>query len=103
MQDIFKNTKFSTLEFKLVKNKSFENEYRANLRVKGVFGIRFYYKQRYYAYDVSESWTYGWIINGKRYGGEYSLFCSSEQECIEKCQFKYEEICSKILNEIIKI
>ena len=79
-------------------------EHRAKIMVKGIFGIRFYYKLNRFQSDSSRLYSYGWVINGKWEGRKSSietLFCSTEEGCIKKCQEKYEEICSKILSEII--
>ncbi|MFC0903765.1 hypothetical protein ACFHWD_03555 [Clostridium sp. MT-14] len=77
------------------------NEYRADVRLKGVFGIRFICGIRYIEPTTNtEKCFYRWIINGKKCDDLFEFNCKSLEDGKRLCEEKYLEICNKIINII---
>lgn len=73
------------------------NEYRADVSIKGLFGIRFISGKNY-----NNDYYYKYIINGKHYGGYSGFECSSINHGKQLCEEKYQEICDKVIYKLIK-
>jgi len=67
-------------------------QYRADIKVNGIFGIRFEYGKRF----PLEQYYYKYIINGKKYGDYLGYNCESMEDGKHHCEEKYIEICNKI-------
>lgn len=74
-----------------------KEEYRADVKVNGLFGIRYQYGKRY-----DRSYYYYYIINGKKFGDYNGFDCSSLEEGKRLCEEKYKEICNQIIDTIFK-
>lgn len=88
------------MNYKELKWRQYKNEYRADIRLKGLFGIRFTYGKTY-----NDKYFYQWIINGKKYGGNYydeypEFSCKSLKQSKKLCEEKYLDICIKIEDTI---
>jgi hypothetical protein len=85
------------MKFRELTWRQYNNEYRADIKVKGLFGIRFIYGQNY---GLNSSYFYKWIINGKRYGDSLGLPCNSLNEGKKKCEEQYGKICDQIYDNL---
>ncbi len=73
-----------------------KEEYRADVRVKGIFGMRFQYGKRFH----NNTYYYFYIINGKKFGYYDGFDCDSLEDGRKLCEKKYTEICNEIINAI---
>jgi len=73
-----------------------KEEYRADIKVKGIFGIRFQYGKRFH----NNSYYYFYIINGKKFGDYNGFDCNSLEDGKRLCEEKHIEICNQIFNTI---
>lgn len=73
-------------------------KYRADIKVKGAFGVRFIVRKSFLQNEYS--WKY--IINGKHYGGYSGYKCEDFKNGKYLCKEKYKEICDKIVRKLFK-
>jgi hypothetical protein len=87
------------MEYKKLKWKKFNNiEYRAEVSVKGLFGIKFICRKKCYANE----YDYKYIINGKHFGDYLGYKCNSLEHGIKLCEEKYKEICDNVKNVLFE-
>jgi hypothetical protein len=72
-------------------------EYRADVSIKGLVGIRFQYGKRA---SCSDSYYYSYIINGKKFGDYLGFTCDDLEQGKRLCEYKYIEICHQIINSL---
>jgi hypothetical protein len=81
------------MKFKELKWRKYNNEYRADIKINGIFGIRFIYGTFY-----NNKCFYKWIINGKKYGGYFGYECKDLEQGKQMCEQEYLKICNNIID-----
>lgn len=89
--------KFKKLTWKTVSN--IHLKHRSQMKVHGIFGLRFEYWENCYNSDCH--WSY--IINGKKYGGDFGFNCDNLEHGKKLCEDRYLEICNQILETICEL
>lgn len=84
--------KFKELVWREYKTK----EYRTDISLKGLFGVRFQYGRRFY----NNTYYYYYIINGKKFGDYSGFDCDDLEHGKRLCEEKYIEICNQIINSL---
>jgi hypothetical protein len=69
---------------------------RSDIRIRGLFGIRFECEKMCY----NDEYYYRYIINGKRFGGYLGYPCKNFEYGKALCEDVYYELCDKIIKQI---
>jgi hypothetical protein len=88
------------MQFKELNWRKNNNEYRADVKLNGIFGIRFIYGENYGF--IPRKYFYKWIINGKKYGDYFGFSCESLEQGKQLCEEEYMKICNDIINVLCK-
>jgi hypothetical protein len=84
------------MQFTKLNWRKYNNEYRADVKLKSIFGIRFICGILYEF--EPKKYFYKWIINGKKYGDYFEYQSESLEDAKQKCEQEYIKICNNIIN-----